>query len=90
MLPKFVEAGDIEDARQKLHAFIDERLDHELHMIGIEKVVEKTQQKREAYKAAPKVADSDITQLTIGEFVNEDPKAKGNDTDGLLDLESLL
>lgn len=86
----FVEADDIESAREKLHAFIDERLDHEIHMAGLEKAVAKNEEKRAKYKASEPIPDEDVSQLSIGEFVNENPKAGRSETDGVMNLEDLL
>jgi hypothetical protein len=33
--PSFVEADDLESARKALHAFVDARVDHLLHMDGL-------------------------------------------------------
>jgi hypothetical protein len=87
---KFVDAGSVEDARRMIHAFIDERLDHELHMVKLDRVIEKKQEKREAFKASPVISDADINQLTIGEFVGTKTKEPRSDTEGVLNLEDLL
>ena len=87
---KFVDAIGLEEARARLHAFIDERLDHEIHMAKLEKEADKISAKREKFKASTPVADSDVNSLSIGGFVNEDPKAAKSNTAGLLDLETLL
>ena len=82
LLSKFIEAEDIEDARKKLHAHIDERIDHELHM-----------QKLEAPRPAPaprkyerSTVDMDIESLSIGESTPQGKPMK----EGLLDLNDLL
>jgi hypothetical protein len=90
LLPKFVEADDLESARRQLHAFIDERIDHELHMIKVEHIANKIHIKRENFKSKPKIADNKVDSISIGGFVNEDPKAASSSTEGLLNLDDLL
>lgn len=90
LFPKFVDADSLEDARAKLHAFIDERIDHELHMAVVEKGADKIKAKRDAYKASDPRPDSEVDSLSIGGFVNADPKIKKSENDGFLDLETLL
>lgn len=57
LLPKFIESEDIEDARRKLHAFVDERIDHELHMEKMDAAGRVAD--------AKKVSDEGIDSLTI-------------------------
>lgn len=90
LFPLYVEAESLEAARSKLHAFIDERINHEIHMRGIDKKIEIKQAKRDAFAAQPVIADSDINQLTIGEFVGAKIVEPRSDTEGVLNLEDLL
>ena len=90
LTPKFIEADDFESARIKLHAFIDEHINHELHMLGLEAAAAKSQQKREAFKAGPKIEDSEVTSISIGEFVNDGAKKNAPISAALLNLEELL
>lgn len=90
LFPKFVEANSLQEVREKLHAFIDERLDHEIHMHGLEQFIEKKKQKADSFKSSEKVPDSEINQLSIGDFVGEKPTTRKSDTEGILNLEDLL
>ena len=85
----FIEAEDYEESRKKLHKLVDEYIDHKIHGLEIEKFIVEDKKKKEAYRASPKVSDSSINELTIGEFVDKAPKKKGDDN-GLLDLEGLV
>ena len=90
LLPKFVDAESLEDARIKMHAFIDERIDHEKHMVKIDVLSIAKEKIREKIRQIPMVADTDVNQLTIGGLVNEDVKAPRSKTDGLINLDDLL
>lgn len=90
LVPLFVEADDLEEARKKLHEFIDKRIDHAIHSSGLEVIGKEIRKKRDAIKAAPTIPDGDIQSLSIGLAVNIDPKAAKSDTEGLLNLEDLL
>lgn len=90
LMSKFFEADDIESVRDKLHAFVDEHINHEIHMRGLVKKVDENKVKREQFKSSRVIPDEDINQLTIGEFVGDNPKAARSDTEGVLNLEDLL
>lgn len=88
--PKFIEAEDLEDARSKLHAFIDERINQALNVAELGEEGKRIEKKRAAIKAAPTIPDSDIESLSIGVPVNVDPEVVKSKTPGLLDLNELL
>jgi hypothetical protein len=90
LMPKYIEADDLEEARRKMHAFVDERIDHVIHMAKLDKIGDEKKKRVAAVKAAPTIPDSDIQSLSIGVPVNADPKAIKSDTEGLLNLEELL
>jgi hypothetical protein len=90
LMSHFVSADSLEAARSQIHAFVDERINHELHMLEMDKITSKNTEKREKYKASNPIPDSDVNQLSIGEFVNENPKAARSDTEGIMNLDDLL
>jgi hypothetical protein len=92
LMPRFIEAESLEVARAQLHAFVDERIDHEFHMLHVDKGAQKIKEKRDAFKARPPVKDSDIDSLSIGGFVGDKPKPKDEHggTEGLLNLGDLV
>jgi hypothetical protein len=87
--PRFMEADDLESARAKLHAFVDERINHEIHMMKLDAASARVNEKREEVRARPRVEDGDVNQLSIGGAVNELPGPR-SETEGLLNLEDLL
>lgn len=90
LLPKFIEAEDLADARKKMHAFVDERIDHALHMLELDRYRAEKDKRVAAVKATQTIPDSDIQSLSIGVPINIDPKSVKSGTEGLLNLEDLL
>lgn len=89
LLSKYMEADDLESARAKLHAYIDERLDHEIHMCSMEgRIQGERDALTEAMANTEEVADSQVTSLSIGAPVNH--KKKQAPKDSLLRMEDIL
>jgi hypothetical protein len=90
LVPKFFETDDIEAARKEMHAFVDERCDHYIHMKGLVKSCEEREKVDEVLRKIEPKPDWEIDSISIDGIVG-DPRKPSSDMDqGLLDLGDLL
>lgn len=81
-------SGDIEEMRKKMYAMVDILLRRGTYVKMLADHEEVIVEKKKAYQAAPKIFDSQISSLTVGEAPDV-KKPKEQQTKGLLDLDDL-
>lgn len=78
---KIISGDNMEIIRCKMHAFVDERMNHAGHMAELEARCQAKVAMREHFLGNVPVSDSQVTSLSIGEYVGVPPKeGRGGDT----------
>lgn len=87
---KEIHGENIELVRAKMHAFVDERLEHAIHMESVAAAAAELQAKRDEFRKNSAQVDDSITSLTIGKFVGTKPVQRRSTTEGTLNLGDIV
>ena len=83
---KTISDNNMEVVRCQMHAFVDERINHAMHMAELVAACEAKKAMREHFLGSVPVSDREVNSLSIGQYVGVPPKEEKSLNEDLLDL----
>jgi hypothetical protein len=83
---KVMSDDNMEVVRCRMHAFVDERINHAMHMAELVAACEAKKAMRERFLRSVPISDSQVTSLSVGQYVGVPPKEEKSLNEDLLDL----